>query len=54
MAKFDAAINRLFNRIFVCKNCKTKVKTDMSRVLMRKISCKNCGSKHFRPIKKNR
>jgi DNA-directed RNA polymerase subunit RPC12/RpoP len=52
MAKHEAAMNRLFKRVFVCKNCKTKTRTDINRIIQGKISCKNCGGKAFRPIKK--
>jgi len=51
MAKFKEAANRMFSRVFVCKNCKTKKKTDMYRILLKSVSCKVCGSKQFRPIK---
>ncbi|MEA3378902.1 MAG: hypothetical protein U9Q69_04655 [Nanoarchaeota archaeon] len=54
MVKHEAAMKRLFHRIFVCKNCKTKKRTSMSKILQGKISCKKCGSKAFRPIKKNK
>lgn len=52
MVKNEAATKRLFDKIFICKNCKTKVKTTMSKILQGKISCKRCGSKAFRPLRK--
>jgi len=51
MARFEETKNRLFSRIFVCKNCKTKVRTDISRVLQKKISCRNCQGKEFRTVR---
>lgn len=52
MARFDEALNRLFNRIFVCKNCKTKIRTDSSKIRAGRVVCKNCGKKRFRPKRK--
>ena len=51
MAKFEATINRLFKRIFVCKKCKTKIRTDIIRVLSGKVKCRGCQGKAFRPIR---
>mgnify|MGYP001574250354 CR=1 FL=1 len=51
MAKFDATIGRLFRRVFVCKKCKSKVKTDTVRVLAQSVKCRKCGGKAFRVIK---
>jgi ribosomal protein L40E len=51
MAKFDAVSGRLFRRIFVCRKCKTKIRTDSMRVLAQSVKCRNCGGKAFRVIK---
>jgi len=51
MARFEATIGRLFKRVFVCKKCKTKIRTDIMRVLAGKVKCRRCNSKAFRPIK---
>lgn len=51
MAKFEAAVGRLFRRVFVCKKCKAKVKTDTVRVLARAVKCRKCNGKDFRVIK---
>ncbi len=51
MARFDATIGRIFHRIFVCKKCKTKIRTDIVRVLAGKVKCRKCNAKAFRPIK---
>ncbi len=51
MAKFEAAIGRLFRRVFVCKKCKTKIRTDMSRVISGAVKCRSCQGKAFRVIK---
>ncbi len=52
MAKFYEATARLYHDVFVCKKCKTKIRTSMSRVLQKKVACRRCGSKALRPIKK--
>jgi len=52
MAKFEETGKRIFNRIFVCKNCKNKIRTDMSKILQSKVYCKKCGGKAFRPLRK--
>ncbi|MFH1972618.1 MAG: hypothetical protein ABIJ18_04035 [archaeon] len=51
MARFEATQARLYKRIFVCKKCKTKIRTDINRVLQKKVKCRNCQSKEMRPIK---
>jgi ribosomal protein L40E len=51
MARFDATMGRLFNRVFVCKKCKSKIRTDIIRVLSGKVKCRKCSAKAFRPIK---
>ncbi|MBI4447877.1 50S ribosomal protein L40e [Candidatus Woesearchaeota archaeon] len=54
MAKFPEAQARIFRRVFICKNCKAKIKTDIQRILKKEVSCKVCGTKRFRPIKKGK
>ena len=51
MAKFPEAKARLFNNMFVCKDCKTKVRAQQMKVLQGKVSCRSCGSKSLRSIK---
>jgi len=51
MAKFPEAVARLHHNVFVCKKCKIKTRTHMSKILQKKIICRKCGSKFFRPIK---
>lgn len=52
MAKIPEAEARLQKRIFVCKNCKSKIKADALKVIAEKISCRRCGRKALRPLKK--
>jgi len=53
MARFPEAMNRLFKNIFVCKKCKTKVRTTPKKIINKKILCRRCGGKAFRAIKKD-
>lgn len=54
MAKriFQAAIKRLFDRVFVCRVCKTKIRADPAKVREGKVKCRRCGSKALRPKKR--
>lgn len=54
MGKILEAQNRLFKNVFVCKNCKTKMKSDVQKVLKGKVRCRKCDKKSFRPIKKSK
>lgn len=54
MVRFPEAEARLFGNKFVCRKCKTKIRTSMAKVLQRKVTCKRCGSKSFRPIRKKK
>jgi ribosomal protein L40E len=50
--KIPIAQKRLFSDVFVCRDCNQKVRTQAVRVIARKIKCRRCGSKIFRPIRK--
>lgn len=52
MAKLPAAQARLFQNIFVCKNCKRKVRAEARKIIEGKVSCRKCQKKVFRPIRK--
>ncbi|MBI2662964.1 hypothetical protein HYX15_00330 [Candidatus Woesearchaeota archaeon] len=54
MAKFPEASARLHQNIFVCKRCKTKIRSNIQKIMQRKITCRRCNSKAFRPIKKGK
>ena len=54
MVRFPAAIKRLYSRVYVCKGCKKKIKANVSKILARKLTCKRCGGKAFRAIKKQK
>ena len=52
MAKIAAAQARLFTNIFVCKKCKSKIRTEPRKVIEGKAKCRKCGSRKLRPINK--
>ena len=52
MAKFPEAQARLFKNIYVCRNCKTKMRSTPQKVNLKKLVCRKCGKRVFRPIKK--
>lgn len=49
--KLPAAHTRMFKNIFVCKDCSQKMRTEAIRIIEKKVSCRKCGGKNFRPIK---
>lgn len=50
--KIPATMNRLYRNVFVCKNCSMKIRTDSRKVIERKVKCRRCKGKAFRPIRK--
>ena len=52
MAKFPEANARLYQEIFVCRNCKSKIRAPIQKVLKGKIKCRKCGSTALRPVRK--
>jgi len=50
--KIPSAQKRLFANIFICKNCRHRMRTQATRVLAGKVRCRKCGKKAFRAIKK--
>ncbi len=52
MAKFAEANARLFKNIFVCKQCKTKLRSQNTRIAQGKVKCRNCKGKALRPVRK--
>lgn len=52
MAKFPEADARLFKNKFVCRKCKSTVKTTNLRVLAGKVKCANCNNRTLRPARK--
>jgi len=54
MAKSPEATARLFSRVFVCKKCKQKIRADIRKILQKKVTCRRCGGKAFRPVKRKK
>ena len=52
MAKILEAQNRLFKNVYVCKKCRTKVRSDPQKILKGKVKCRKCAKRAFRPLKK--
>ena len=49
--KIPAAQARMYKNVFVCKNCGQKMKSDPLKVISKKLKCRRCQKKSFRPIK---
>ena len=52
MVKFHEAEIRKFRNTFVCRKCKTKIKAPNIKILDGKISCRRCGGKQFKAVRK--
>ena len=50
--KLPAAQARLSKNMFVCKNCKHKVRAEARKILEGKVRCRKCLKRAFRPIRK--
>lgn len=51
---FPEAMKRLYDRVFVCKKCKSKIRTDYSKVKAGKVKCRKCKSRALRPKRKEK
>jgi len=54
MGKIEAVQARLFKRIFVCKNCSSKMRADPRKIAEGKIRCRKCKGSVFRTKSKKR
>ena len=52
MAKIPEAETRLFRNIFVCRKCKSRIRANPMKVSQGRISCRKCGSKALKPVRK--
>ena len=50
--KIPAAQKRMFQNVFVCKDCRHKQRSEAVRVINGKVKCRKCGSNSFRTVKK--
>jgi large subunit ribosomal protein L40e len=53
-AKVPAAMNRIYERVYVCMRCNAKIRADSFKVMAKKIKCRKCGYKGLRPKSKER
>ncbi|MBS3145093.1 hypothetical protein J4208_05930 [Candidatus Woesearchaeota archaeon] len=54
MVKFTEASQRMFKNVFVCRRCKTKQRATSQKVIKRLVSCKKCGCRALRPMRKGK
>jgi predicted Zn finger-like uncharacterized protein len=48
--KLDPEVEaRLFRNVFVCRNCKAKIRALPSQIAEGKVKCRRCGRRAFRP-----
>lgn len=52
MAKIPEADSRIYQGIFVCRKCKSKIRTSNMKVSLGKAKCRKCDSKSLRPVRK--
>lgn len=50
--KIPIAQKRMFENVFVCKDCSKKIRAQPVKIIAGKIKCPRCGSKAFRQIRK--
>lgn len=53
-AKVPAAMSRIYERVYVCMLCNAKMRADPQKIIARKIKCRKCYGKEFRPKSKER
>ena len=52
MVKFPEAEVRRFRNVFICRKCKTKIKSPNMKIIEGKVSCRACGSRMFKAVRK--
>ncbi len=50
--KIPVAQNRLFNNVFICRDCNKRIRTQAVRVIAKRIKCVRCSGHSFRPVRK--
>jgi DNA-directed RNA polymerase subunit RPC12/RpoP len=50
--KIPVAQKRLFQNVFICKDCSKRIRTQSVRVVSKKVRCPRCGGNSFRTIRK--
>ncbi len=49
---FPEAVARIYQRVYVCRVCKSKLKADPAKVRAGAVKCRNCDSRALRPKKR--
>lgn len=49
---FPEAMARIYQRVYVCRVCKSKMRADAMKVKSGVVKCRNCGSRALRPKKR--
>lgn len=52
MVKFKEASARMFRNVYICKKCKTKIRTTPQKVMFGLAKCRRCGHKALRSVRK--
>lgn len=52
MVKFEEAQQRIIKNIFVCRVCKTKIRSPSLKVSQKKVKCRKCSARKLRPKRK--
>jgi ribosomal protein L40E len=52
MAKIPEAQKRMFQNVFICKACASKIRSEARKIIEGKVKCRKCGNRTFRTIKK--
>jgi ribosomal protein L40E len=52
MVKFPEAQARLYKNVFVCRRCKTKMRSDNMKILAKEVTCRKCNGRSLRPVRK--
>ena len=50
--KIPEAQNRMFKNVFVCKNCRSKIKANPRKIIEGKVKCRKCKKRDFRAVKR--
>ena len=50
--KFPEAEKRIFQRVFICMKCGSRIRADLPKVRAGKVKCRRCKAKHLRAIHK--
>jgi len=49
---FPEAMARIYQRMYVCRVCKAKMRAEGAKIKSGAVKCRNCGSRALRPKKR--